>query len=60
MWDKKKGKPRYDQKDENSWFGPYNVKKKFNKEKYYLTALDGRNMSLLVDGSLLRPYVHIT
>jgi hypothetical protein len=22
MWDKKKGKPKYDQKDDNSWLGP--------------------------------------
>jgi hypothetical protein len=44
MWDKKKGKPRYDQKDDNSCLGPYIVKKKSDKEKYYLTALDGRKM----------------
>jgi hypothetical protein len=60
MWDKKKGKPKYDQKDDNSWLGPYIVKKKSKKEKYYLTTLDGRNMSFPVDGSLLRPYVQIT
>jgi hypothetical protein len=23
MWDKRKGKPRYEQKDNNSWLGPY-------------------------------------
>jgi hypothetical protein len=23
MWDKRKGKPRYDQRDDNSWLGPY-------------------------------------
>jgi hypothetical protein len=42
MWDKRKGKPKYDQKDENSWLGPYIIKKKYEKEKYYLTALEGR------------------
>jgi hypothetical protein len=60
MWDKKKGKPKYDQKDDNSWLGPYIIKKKSEKEKYYLTALDGRKMPLPVDGSLLRPYIQIT
>jgi hypothetical protein len=38
MWDKKKGKPKYDQKDDNSWLGPYIIKKKSEKEKYYLTS----------------------
>jgi hypothetical protein len=56
-WDNRKGKPNYDQRDDNSWFGPYIVKKKSYKEKYYLTTLDGRKMPLPVDGSLLRPYV---
>jgi hypothetical protein len=60
MWDKKKGNPKYEQKDDNSWLGPYIIKKKFDKEKYYLTGLDGRNMPLPMDGSLLRPYVHVT
>jgi hypothetical protein len=60
MWDNKKGKPKYDQKDDNSWLGPYIIKKKFEEEKYYLKSLDGRKMPLLVDGSLLRPYVQIT
>jgi hypothetical protein len=53
MWDKKKGKPKYDQKDDNTWLGPYIINKKSEKEKYYLTALDGRKMPLPVDGSLL-------
>jgi hypothetical protein len=39
MWDKRKGKPKYDQKDNNSWLGPYIIKKKSEKEKYYLTYL---------------------
>jgi hypothetical protein len=60
MWDKRKGKPRYDQRNDNSWLGPYIVKKKSDKEKYYLTALDGRKMPLPVDGSLLQPYVQVT
>jgi hypothetical protein len=53
MWDKRKGKPKYDQKNNNSWLGPYIIKKKSEKEKYYLTAMDGRKMPLPVDGSLL-------
>jgi hypothetical protein len=53
MWDKNKGKPKYDQKDDNSWLGPYIIKKKSDKENYYLIALDGRKMTLPVDGSLL-------
>jgi hypothetical protein len=57
MWDKKKGKTKYDQKDESSWIGPYIIKKKSEKEKYYLTTLDGRKIPLPVDGSLLQPYV---
>jgi hypothetical protein len=53
MWDKRKGKPKYDQKNNNSWIVPYIIKKKSEKEKYYLLAMDGRNNPLLVDGSLL-------
>jgi hypothetical protein len=60
MWDKRKGKPRYYQKDNNSWLGPYIIMKKSNKERYYLTALDGRKMPLLVDGSLLQPHIQVT
>jgi hypothetical protein len=60
MWDKKKGKPKYEKKDDNSWFGPYIVKNKSDKENYYLTTLDGRKMPLPVDGSLLWPYVQVT
>ena len=53
MWDKRKGKPNYDQNYNNSWLGPYIIKKKSEKEKYYLTAMDGGKMPLRVDGSLL-------
>jgi hypothetical protein len=53
MWDKKKGKPKYDQKDDNSWLGPSIIKNKSEKEKYYLIALDGRKMPFPVDVSLL-------
>jgi hypothetical protein len=60
MWDKRKGKSRYEQKDKNSWFGPYIIKKKYDKERYYLTTLDGRKMPLLVDGSLLQPHIQVT
>jgi hypothetical protein len=60
MWDKRKGKPMYDQRNDNSWLGPYIVKKKSDKEKYYLATLDRRKMPLPVDGSLLQPYVQVT
>jgi hypothetical protein len=56
MWDKRKGKPKYDQNDNSSWLSLYIIKKKSEKEMYYLTALDGRKMPLPMDGSLLRPY----
>jgi hypothetical protein len=57
MWQKRKGKPRYDQKDNNSWLGPYIIKKKYDKQNYYLIALDRRNMPLPVDGSFLQPHI---
>jgi len=60
MWDKRKGKPKYDQKNNSSWLGPYIIKKKFEKDKYDLTSLDKRNIPLPVDGSLLQPYVQGT
>jgi hypothetical protein len=56
MWDKREGKPKYDQRDENSWIGHYIVKKS-NKERYYLTSLNGRKMPLPVDVFILQPYV---
>jgi hypothetical protein len=31
MWKKIKGNPRYDQKDSNSWLGPYIIRKKSEK-----------------------------
>jgi len=60
MWDKKKGKPKYDQKDDNTWIGLYIIKKKFEKDKYYLTALNRRKITLPVDGSFLWPYIQGT
>ena len=60
MWDKRKGKPKYDQRNNNYWLGPYIIKKKSKKEKYYLTALDERKIPLSVDGSLLQPYIQGT
>jgi hypothetical protein len=60
MWDKKRGEPKYDQRNDVLWLGPYIAKKKFEKGKYYLSAMDGRKMPLLDDGSLLRPYVQGT
>jgi hypothetical protein len=46
MWDKRKGKPRYERKDNSSWLGPYIIKKKSDKESYYLTALERQKMPL--------------
>jgi hypothetical protein len=60
MWEKKKGNLKYDQEADISWLGPYIIKKKYEKEKYHLIALDGRNMPFPVDGSLLQPYAQIT
>jgi hypothetical protein len=60
MWDKRKGKPENDQKNNNSWLGPYIIKKKSEKENYYLSSMDGRKIPLPVDGSLLRPYIQGT
>jgi hypothetical protein len=57
MWDKKRGEPKYDERNEMLWLGPYIIKKKSEKGKYYLSAMDGRTMSLPVDGSLLQPYI---
>jgi hypothetical protein len=59
MWDKIRGKPRYEQKYNNSWLGPYIIKTKLNKERYYLIALDGRKMPLPIDGSLLQPHIQV-
>jgi hypothetical protein len=57
MLDKRKGKPIYDQNDNNSQLGPYIIRKKFDKEMYYLATLDRRKMPLPVDGSRLQPYI---
>jgi len=60
MWHKRKGKPKYDRKNDILWLGPYIVKKKSEKESYYLSAMDGRKIPLPFDGSLLRTYVQGT
>jgi hypothetical protein len=57
IWHKRKGNPIYNQKDNNSWFGPYIIRNKSDKERYYLKALDVRKMPLPVDGSLLQPHI---
>jgi hypothetical protein len=57
MWDKMKGKPKYDKGNKFLWLGPYIVKKKHEKGTYYLSSMDGRRMPLPVVGSLLRPYI---
>jgi hypothetical protein len=56
MWDKRKGKPKYDKMSEVLWLGPYIVKKKSEKGTYYLSAMDGRKMPLLVYGYILQTY----
>jgi hypothetical protein len=60
MWDKRKGNPIYKQKDTNSWLGPYIIKKKSDKESYYLTKLDRRRIPRPIDGSLLQPHIQVT
>jgi hypothetical protein len=60
MWDKKKGKTKYDKGNEVLWLGPYIAKKKSEKGTYYLSTMHGRRMSFPVDGSLLRPYIKVT
>jgi hypothetical protein len=59
MWDKKKGKPKYDKKIEVMWLGPYIVKK-YERSTYYLSAIDGRKIPLPVHESILPPYVYGT
>jgi hypothetical protein len=60
MWDKRKGKPKYDQKNDVLWLRPYIVKKEAKKGRNYLSAMDGRKMPLPVDRSLLQSYVQET
>jgi len=57
MWDKKRGEPKYDERKNVLWIGHYIIKRKSKKGKYYLYSMDGRKIPLLVDGSLLRPYI---
>jgi hypothetical protein len=60
MWDKRKGKPKCDKKNDNSWLGPYIITKKFENKKHYFSSLAMRKMSLPMDGSLLQPYIQGT
>jgi hypothetical protein len=60
MWEKRKGKPIYEYKDNNSWLVPYIIKNKSDKKKYYLTTLDGIKMPFPIDGFLLQPHIHVT
>jgi len=60
MWDKKKGKPKYNKKSEVLWLGPYVVNKTYKKGNYYLSAMDGRKIPLPVDGSIFLPYINRT
>jgi hypothetical protein len=53
MWDKKRGEPKYDMRNGVLWIGSYIVKKNYEKRKYYLFSMDGRKMSLPIDGFLL-------
>jgi hypothetical protein len=59
MWDKKKGKAKYDKGNEVLWLGPYIVQNNSENGIYYLSAMHGRRMSFLVDGSLLQPYIKV-
>jgi hypothetical protein len=60
IWDKRKGKPKYDMKSEIVWLRLYAIKKKYEKGTYYLSIMDERKMSLSFDGSILQPYVDET
>jgi hypothetical protein len=60
MWDKKRGGPKYDQRNDVLWLGPYIVKKKSKEGKYYVSTMNERKMPLLVDESLLRSYIKRT
>jgi hypothetical protein len=53
MWDKRKGKPEYDNKSKVLWLGPYIINKKSKKGNYYISTMDGRKMPLPIDGSIL-------
>jgi hypothetical protein len=57
MWDKRKGKLKYDKKSEILWLGPYIVKKKSQKGTYFLASMGGRKIPLPIDGSIIQPYV---
>jgi hypothetical protein len=55
MWEKKRGDPKYDEINDVLWLGPYIVKKKSEKGKYYLSSMDRRKVSLSVDRSSSGP-----
>ena len=57
MWDKKRGEPIYNQRNDVLWLGPYIIKNNSKEGKYYLSTLNERQMPLRVDESFLRPYV---
>jgi hypothetical protein len=61
MWDKKKGKPKYENKKSKTlWLGPHIVNKNSQKGGYFLATTDGRKIPLLVDGSILQHYINET
>jgi hypothetical protein len=53
MWDKKRGEPNYDERNEVLWLGPYIIKKKFQEGKILLVFHGWEKISLPIDGSLL-------
>jgi hypothetical protein len=44
------------QKFDSLWLGPYKIEEKFGSDSFYLSTSEGRNMQLLVNGSLLKLY----
>ena len=60
MWDKKRGEPKHDQRNDVLWLGPYIIKKKSKEGKYYVSTMNERKMPLPVDESLLRSYIKRT
>jgi hypothetical protein len=59
LWDKKRGQPIYDPKDEILWVGPFIVKNKENNI-YNVSTIMGRKVPIGYEASRLRPYIYGT
>jgi hypothetical protein len=56
LWDKKRGEPNYDPKDEILWVGPFIVKNKENN-LYNVFTMTGRKVPVGYEASRLCPYI---